>query len=470
MGCIDQSGRELYTFSKGFTVEALCPGRTADNIEGALREMGQDQQRRSPLQPKLMMWLLLCLPIFRSESIPSVLARLISGLRGLRETLSLKPVSDGAIAHARRRLGVRLLRHFFQAQAREIRPAPSFKGLRVWGIDGTSLTMPDTQENRHVFGLRKAPRGRCAFPDLKVVALQDTVTRQFRDVRWNQRGASERDLAASMLGHLEEGDLVLLDRGLYAAWFFHAIRSRGSHFLGRAPALAKLRPILGTSRRQGDYLACMEAPVLLPQERWHKNSRGKLVQYETLKLIVRVIEYRVRGFERVRLVTSLRDRSITALELVLQYHRRWDIELAFDELKTHQSSTAQGTPKTTFRSHTPRNVMQEAFALVAAYNLLRDSMARAAERRSLNPHNISFVETCRAITHMIPRMRGALACDLRLLHEQLLDDLADAQIDRPRRPRRYPRVVKQKMSNFKRKRHHHRQQVGDFRSRIRIGA
>jgi hypothetical protein len=417
-----------------------------------------------------MMWLMLCLPIFRSESIPAVLARLISGLRGSRKTLSLKPVSDGAIAHARRRLGIRPLRHFFQAQAREIRPAPSFKGLRVWAFDGTSLTMPDTEENRRVFGLRKASRGRCAFPDLKVVALQDTVTRRFRDVRWNQRHASERDLAASMLGPLGEGDLILLDRGLYAAWFFHAIRARGSHFLGRVPAQAKLRPIRGTSRRQGDYLASMEALLPLPEEQQYMNIRGTRVKNTIAKQVVRVIEYRIHGFERVRLVTSLLDRSITPMELVLQYHRRWDIELAFDELKTHQSSTAQGTPKTTFRSHTPRNVMQEAFALAAAYNLLRDSMARAADRRSLDPHKISFVETCRAITHMIPRMRGALASDLRVLHEQLLDDLAAAQIDRPRRPRRYPRVVKQKMSNFKRKRPHHREQTGDFRAQIRIGA
>ena len=469
MGCIDQSGQELYTFSKSFTVEALCTGRTEENLKAALEESGQDRQRRSPLQPRLMLWLMLCLPMFRSESIPAVLARLISGLRGLRNTLSLKPVSDGAIAHARRRLGVRPLRHFFQAQAREIRPAPSFQGLRVWAFDGTSLTMPDTEENRRVFGLRKASRGRCGFPDLKVVALQDTATRQFRDVRWNQRHASERDLAASMLGHLGEGDLVLLDRGFYAAWLFNTIRTRGSHFLGRVPAYAKPRPIRGSSRRQGDYLAYMEAPIPLPEVRWHL-IRGKLVKYDTLKLVVRVIEYRIRGFERVRLVTSLLDRSITSMDLVLQYHRRWDIELAFDELKTHQSSTAQGTPKTTFRSHTPRNVMQEAYALAAAYNLLRGSIARAANRRSLNPHTISFVETCRAITHMIPRMRGALACDLRLLHEQLLDDLADAQIDRPRRPRRYPRVVKQKMSNFKRKRPHHRQQISDFRSQIRIGA
>lgn len=470
MGCIDQSGQELYTFSKSFTVEALCSGRTEENLKATLEEAGLDRQRRSPLQPRLMFWLVLGLPIFRSESIPAVLARLISGLRGVRKPLSLKPVSDGAIAHARRRLGVRPLRQFFQAQAREIRSTPSFKGLRVWAFDGTSLTMPDTEDNQRVFGLRKASRGRCAFPDLKVVALQDTVTRQFRDVRWNQRDASERDLAASMLGHLGEGDLVLLDRGLYATWFFDAIRARGGHFLGRAPAQAKLRPIRGTSRRQGDYLTCLEAPVLLPQERWHTNSHGILVKHSILKLVVRVIEYRIRGFERVRLVTSLLDRSITAMDLVLQYHRRWDIELAFDELKTHQSSTAQGTPKTTFRSHTPRNVMQEAFALAAAYNLLRDSMARAAARRSLNPHTISFVETCRAVTHMIPRMRGALASDLPDLYEQLLDDLVEAQIDRPRRPRRYPRVVKQKMSNFKRKRPHHRQEIGDFRSQIRIGA
>lgn len=470
MGCIDRSGQELYPFSRDFTVEALCPGMTGKNIEAALRETGRDRQRRSPLQPKLMMWLMLCIAIFRSDSIPAVLARLISGLRGLVKTLPLQPAGDDAIAHARRRLGVAPLRRFFQVQAQEVRPASSFHGLRVWAIDGSTLLMPDTQENQRVFGLRKASRGRCAFPELKVVALQDTLSRRFRDLRWNQWNSGERDLAVSMLAHLDEGDLVLLDRGLYAAWFFRAIRARGSHFLSRVPGHVKLRRIRGSTRQRGDYLSWVTLRVALPKGQKIPGPKGRPITYRLLRLLVRVIEYRIPGFQDVRIATSLLDPGIDAHDWVLAYHRRWDIEMAFDELKTHQSSTAQGVPKTTFRSHTPRNVMQEAYALVAAYNLLRDTMARAADHRSLDPQKLSFVGSFRAITHMLPRMQGALARDLPLLYNQLLDDIAEALIDRPRRPRRYPRVVKLKMSKFMTKRPHHQQQLVDFRTQIRIGA
>ena len=183
-----------------------------------------------------------------------------------------------------------------------------------------------------------------------------------------------------------------------------------------------------------------------------------------------MIEYRMKGFRRVRLVTSVLDPSIGAREWVLEYHRRWEIELALDEIKTHQCSTAQGTPKTIFRSHTARNVMQEAYALVAAYNLVRRTIARAAERHGVDPDKISFMETLRAIGHMLPRMRGARSQLLTALHEQLLGDIGEALIDRPRRPRRYPRVVKVKMSNFKLKRARHRQELVDFKETIRIGA
>jgi hypothetical protein len=146
------------------------------------------------------------------------------------------------------------------------------------------------------------------------------------------------------------------------------------------------------------------------------------------------------------------------------------MELALDELKTHQSSTAVGTLKTIFRSHTPRNVMQEAYALVAAYNLIRSILAEAANRNRLDPNRISFVGSLRVISLMLPRMRGALSSRLPVLYDQLLLDIAEALIDRPRRARWYPRVVKVKMSNFKLKRPHHHELKFDFKAHIRIGA
>ena len=467
---IGKARQELSRIAREFTVEALSSGSVPVSIDQALKDSGTDRQRQSPLQPRLMMWLMLCLPLFRSESIPAVLARLISGLRDMVLGLSLWPVDDGAISHARKRLGVDPLRRFFRDQARQIRPSPSFHGYRVWSLDGSTLTMPDTADNRRVFGRPKASRGRCGFPHLKVVGLQDVAARLFRDVTWRRWNAAERPMAIPLLGHLGEGDLVLLDRGFYGVWFFEAIRARGSQFLCRVSELVKLKAIDGTSKNSGDYVAWIEARIPLPNGQKVQGPCGRPATHRRAGMKVRVIEYRMKGFRRVRLVTSVLDPSISARDWVLEYHRRWEIELALDEMKTHQSSTAQGTPKTIFRSQTARNVMQEAYALVAAYNLVRATIASAARRKRIAPDKISFIGALRAITHMLPRMRGARAEFLRELYEQLIGDVGEALIDRPRRPRRYPRVVKVKMSNYALKRRHHRQTCVDFRQTIRIGA
>ncbi len=463
MSIIGTIREKLSHYSKHFTVEALC-GDGADRfIDEALKHSGRGKQRQSPLQPKLMMWLTICLSVFRHESIPAVLARLLTGLRDLVASLPLRPVDDDALAHARNRLGVDPVREFFRRHASQIIPPATFHGLCVYALDGTLLTMPDTQENRRIFGRVKTPRGRAAFPQLKMVALQDIYSHRFRDVIFRRWKTPERTMALLLLRHLADGALVLLDRGFYAAWFFGMLRTQRSHFLARVPAHVKFRPIRGMNKKSGDYLAWIEARTSTPLP---ENPRIRL----RIGMRVRVIHYHVRGFKPVRLVTSLLDREIPAMDLALKYHDRWEIELALDELKTHQSGTAQGTLKTIFRSHRPRNVMQEAFGLVAAYNLIRGAMAQAAARHGIDPKLLSFVDSVRAIEHMLPRMRAAAAVRLCELHDQLLLDLVRSRIDRPRRHRRYARVVKVKMSNFKLKRPHHRQKYFDIRERIRMGA
>lgn len=470
MSIIGTIREKLSNLSKHFTVEALC-GDGADRfIDEALKVTGRGEQRQSPLQPKLMMWLTLCLSIFRHESIPAVLARLLTGLRDFVDALPLRPVDDDALAHARKRLGVDPVREFFRRLASTIIPPATFHGLCVYALDGTQLTMPDTRENRKIFGRVKTSRGRAAFPQLKMVALQDVFSHRFRDVTLRRWKTPERAMALPLLRHLGDGDLVLLDRGFYAAWFFGALRAQRSHFLARVPAFVKFRAIRGTNKKSGDYLAWIEGYTghHLPEKIQGPHGRPRV--HQRIGTLVRVIHYHVRGFKPVRLVTSLLDREIPALDLALKYHDRWEIELALDELKTHQSSTAQGTLKTVFRSQRPRNVMQEAFALVAAYNLIRGAMTQAAARHAVDPKLLSFVDSVRAIEHMLPRMRAALINRLCALHDQLLLDLVRSLIDRPRRHRRYARVVKVKMSNFKLKRPHHREKHFDIRERIRIGA
>jgi hypothetical protein len=72
MSNIGDARRNLSELARNFTVEALCSGTAARSIEAALATTGKGGQRASPLDPRLMMWLVVCLPIFRSDSIPAI--------------------------------------------------------------------------------------------------------------------------------------------------------------------------------------------------------------------------------------------------------------------------------------------------------------------------------------------------------------------------------------------------------------
>jgi hypothetical protein len=48
-------------------------------------------------------------------------------------------------------------------------------------------------------------------------------------------------------------------------------------------------------------------------------------KWQEVEIVVRVIEFTIPGFRTVRLITSLLDTEITSKEIVIHYHKRWDI-------------------------------------------------------------------------------------------------------------------------------------------------
>jgi len=163
---------------------------------------------------------------------------------------------------------------------------------------------------------------------------------------------------------------------------------------------------------------------------------------------VRLIRYTLDDPQRPghrlehRLVTSLIDpRSAPAREVVVAYHRRWEVESALDELKTHQRPTRP------LRSRKPLGVVQEIYGLLVAHYLLRAAMVRAAPAAT-SPLHLSFVGTLRLIRDLLPlaSLWGKRA--RQRLHRRALLALAGQGLPR-RAERSNPRVVKQKMANFR---------------------
>ena len=132
----------------------------------------------------------------------------------------------------------------------------------------------------------------------------------------------------------------------------------------------------------------------------------------------------------------------------MHYHRRWDVEISFDEIKTHQCATLKGQMPTIFRSKKSELVEQELYAMLIAYNLVRDLMYQSANQYDKDPLLLSFLDSLQLVIDII-RFINYINTELKdLQSEYLLYLISQSEIDRPRRNRVNPRVVKIKMSKF----------------------
>ncbi len=109
-----------------------------------------------------------------------------------------------------------------------------------------------------------------------------------------------------------------------------------------------------------------------------------------------------------------------------------------------------------------------AYGLFAAYNLVRTLMLEAAQEHDVPPLKIVFTEALLVIRNALPEFERASAADFPRIMRALFADIAGCRLDRPRRPRRYPRVIKVKMSNWKLKRPEHRQELVNFAQELKL--
>lgn len=302
---------------------------------------------------------------------------------------------------------------------------------------------------------------------MRLVSLLAVSVRLILDVAYGSyvgKGTGERALMQQILARLPaQPFLFLLDAGLYALEMLWAIDDRKQVFIIKVPATVKLK------RRKrypdGSYLALLSGKIEDPETAQTDQGRRR---WRKVSMMVRIIDYAIPGFRPARLMTNILDPDVTARELVLHYHKRWDIEIAYDEIKTHQCATLRGQSPTTFRSKRPDLVAQELYGMLIMYNLVRLLIVQAAAVHGKDPRFISFLDALQHITDVAPLMTVAQGPQRQAQFSYLLALIADCDIDRPRRHRINPRVVKVKMSKFKRKRQAHKSQQRDLEKELQI--
>jgi hypothetical protein len=394
-------------------------------VDAALAETGTGQRRVRDLPSRVVVYLLLAGALFADLGYGQVWARMVAGLDGLDVAVP----TAGALAQARRRVGVAPLRALFDL-LRGPAAGVSMQGVRwrgrlVCAIDGTILGCPDTPANLAVYQRGGGPHGGTGYPLARVLALVACGTRTIIDATFGTDRIGETRYAHDLLPALRAGMIVLADRNFAAAHWLVAVADTGADLLVRV----KIGRNLPICRRLGDgsYL-----------------SRIGRLEVRVVTATITVATGTGHRSQTYRLITTVCDPACPAAEIVALYHQRWEIETAFFELK----STILGGR--VLRARTPTGVVQEIYALLITYQALRLAISDAVlTRPEVDPDRGSFTIALAAARDQLTAARGVLAAataaiDLvGVIGRQVLAQLMSA-----RRDRSNPRVVKRAISTY----------------------
>jgi len=346
-----------------------------DVVDEVIAGVGRTEQRNRSLPARVMAYFAIGLALYSDGSYEDVLAQLTDGLSwSSRWSMSWSAPSKSAIFQARARLGAEPLRELFARVARPLAapgtPGGWLAGRRLVAIDGTCLDVADTAENASFFGRPGVNKGeQAAFPMARVVAVAECGSHAIFDAAVGPYATSESALSAELLGRLEPGMVLLADRGFYGFKLWQAARASGADLLWRMRTNQRLDPV-----------------EVFEIANYKRRGQG---------VTVRVIDYRIDDGRdndtEYRLMTTMLDPGeVSATELAVAYAQRWEIESAFDELKTHQRG-----PRTVLRSKSPELVLQEIWGHLCCHYAIRTLMWEAAVRADTDPDRVSFVAALR---------------------------------------------------------------------------
>lgn len=260
-------------------------------------------------------------------------------------------------------------------------------------------------------------------------------------------------MAHRLLRFLNQGMLLLWDRGFFSYQTVGEVLARKAQLLARVKTGLVFQPFRTLS--DGSYLA----KAYRSDRDRRKDRRG---------IEVRIIDYTFQDPGRPgnkiphRLLTTLLDETLDpAVTLIELYHERWEEEVTIDELKTHQRE------RPVLRSQTALGVLQEIYGLLLGHYAVRRLMDESAARREIDPQRISFTNTLKILRCRLPECPKSYR-GLREWYNALIEEIGEELLP-VRRNRINPRVIKRKISCWKKKKPEHRpypQPAKEFRSAI----
>lgn len=359
-------------------------------------EAGFAQDEDAIYTPPLTLWAFLSQVLYKEEarSCAAAVARVVV----LLVALGKKPPSDdtGVYCRSRSKLSEKVLHRLTCEVADGCESAVPrswlWHGRHVKLVDGSTVSMPDTEANQAGYPQHGAQKEGLGFPIARIVVLLSLATAMVSDMAigpYQGKETGEPALFRELLDRLRRGDVVLADRYYCSYFMVCLLMELGVDFVVRLHQHRTADFHRGRRLGKDDHIVV-----------WTRPQRPSWMDIETYQRIPETIEVREvlvkvnqPGFrvESLVIVTTLVDAKKYAQEdLAELYHKRWLVELDIRAIKCTLGMDV-------LRCKTPEMVRREIWTCLLAYNLIRKTMLEAARKERLSPRQLSFTAAMQKI-------------------------------------------------------------------------
>lgn len=365
--------------------------------------------------------------------------KVVNGWAVQRAGCGLKPGSTrtGAYCRARARLPLSMV----SGLARETGWQLHAKARRQWRwrgrsvklVDGTGISMPDTDENQARYPQPSTQAPGVGLPLARLVVVLCLATGAALDAAigaHSGKGSGELSLFRSLAANFTPGDVMLAD-ALYCNYFLIATLARAG-----VDVLFEQNGSRITDFRRGKPLGARDHLVV-----WPKPARPQWMTHEQYREFPDELQVRETKTDHQILVTTLlAHRKVGKADLAQLYALRWNVELDLRNIKTTMGMEV-------LHCQTPEMNEKELWVHLLAYNLIRLLMAQAAHEAGVDPRSLSFKHTSQLWTQWSARGLAA--------NGELFAMIAQSKVghrpgrieprQRKRRPKPYPWLKKDRL-------------------------
>ncbi len=402
-----------------------------DVIQSCLDANGVATLRKRKLPMDAMIWAVIGMALFRTESVRQLINKLDIVL-----PQDVDYVARSAVTQARKKLGSDVVNDVFHRTAHTWHKRaehPHWCGLNLYGVDGVVWRTPDSKENAAAFARTANKACESSYPQVRMVCLMELSSHLIIDSAFDSVDVSEMKLANELMPHIPDNSLTLFDKGFYSLGLLHDWQQAGTNAHWLLPLKKGVQYDVVRRLGKQDNLITLRTS---PQAR---KQRAGLP--ETLE--ARLISRKVKGKE-VHILTSMVDpMAYPSAEIVDLYAHRWEIEMGYREMKQHLLES-----RFTLRSNLPELIKQELWGLLLSYNLIRYKMILMAKSlKGVFPNQLSFRDASSHIIYKLTQMPIYAPGNVPKLILDIERNASQFKLE-GKRERSYPRVLKASKNRY----------------------